>query len=109
LPLPLPLLSPLPLPFFLSFPQGICFSQLPLLLPLPLPFFLSFPQGICFSPLLPFGCHTRRQSAVALAPSWNHEAVFAAYGGPPNLTGQEIRARLLTLNHERAAAQKSAH
>ncbi len=58
----------LPLPFFLSFPQGICccsclgccrcFSfchsagnpllQLPWLLPLP--FFLSFPQGICCYP-----------------------------------------------------------
>ncbi len=31
-------------------------------------------------------------------------AVFAAYGWPPNLTTQEILARLLALNHERAAA-----
>ena len=31
------------------------------------------------------------------------EAVFAAYGWPPNLTDQEILARLLALNHERAA------
>ncbi len=35
------------LPFFLSFPPGICFFFIPL--PLPLPFFLSFPPGICFS------------------------------------------------------------
>ena len=69
------LLLPLPLPFFLSFPLGICFFLCPrlsfchslwesassfalaflsvipsgnLLLPLPLPFFLSFPLGICF-------------------------------------------------------------
>ncbi len=31
------------------------------------------------------------------------EAVFAAYGWPPNLTDQEVLARLLALNHERAA------
>ncbi len=31
------------------------------------------------------------------------EAVFAAYGWPPNLTTQEILARLLALNHDRAA------
>ena len=50
---------PLPLPFFLSFPLGICFW----LSPLPLPFFLSFPLGICFllSPLpLPFWLSSRR-------------------------------------------------
>lgn len=33
------------------------------------------------------------------------EAVFAAYGWPSNLTDQEILARLLALNHERAAGQ----
>ncbi len=33
------------------------------------------------------------------------EAVFAAYGWPPDLGKQEILARLLALNHERAAAQ----
>ncbi len=34
-------------------------------------------------------------------------AVFAAYGWPSNLSDQEILARLLALNHERAAAQAS--
>jgi type II restriction/modification system DNA methylase subunit YeeA len=34
------------------------------------------------------------------------EAVFAAYGWPSNLSKEEILARLLALNHERAAAQK---
>jgi type II restriction/modification system DNA methylase subunit YeeA len=33
------------------------------------------------------------------------EAVFAAYGWPSTLTDQEILARLLALNHQRAAAQ----
>jgi type II restriction/modification system DNA methylase subunit YeeA len=33
------------------------------------------------------------------------EAVFAAYDWPSNLTRDEILARLLTLNHQRAAAQ----
>jgi hypothetical protein len=33
------------------------------------------------------------------------EAVFAAYGWPPNLTTQQILANLLALNHLRAAAQ----
>lgn len=33
------------------------------------------------------------------------EAVFAAYGWPATLTREEILARLLALNHERAAAQ----
>jgi type II restriction/modification system DNA methylase subunit YeeA len=33
------------------------------------------------------------------------EAVFAAYGWPSNLSKEEILARLLALNHERAAAQ----
>jgi hypothetical protein len=33
------------------------------------------------------------------------EAVFAAYGWPPNLTTQQILANLLALNQERAAAQ----
>ena len=32
-------------------------------------------------------------------------AVFAAYGWPPDLTDQQLLERLLTLNHERAAAQ----
>jgi type II restriction/modification system DNA methylase subunit YeeA len=48
-------------------------------------------------------------------PEWlNHahknldEAVFAAYGWPSDLTDQEILARLLALNHQRAAAQSSA-
>ena len=35
------------------------------------------------------------------------EAVFAAYGWPATLTKQQILARLLALNHERAAAQSS--
>jgi type II restriction/modification system DNA methylase subunit YeeA len=35
------------------------------------------------------------------------EAVFAAYGWPLNLSKDEILARLLALNHERAAAQAS--
>jgi type II restriction/modification system DNA methylase subunit YeeA len=35
------------------------------------------------------------------------EAVFAAYGWPSNLSKEEILARLLALNHERAAAQLS--
>jgi hypothetical protein len=33
------------------------------------------------------------------------EAVFAAYGWPPNLPKEEILARLLALNHERAKGQ----
>lgn len=33
------------------------------------------------------------------------QTVFAAYGWPADLTTQEILARLLALNHERAAAQ----
>ncbi len=36
------------------------------------------------------------------------EAVFAAYGWPSNLTDQEILARLLALNHERAALTSTA-
>lgn len=36
------------------------------------------------------------------------EAVFAAYGWPPTLTDQEILAKLLALNHERAAKQDHA-
>jgi len=35
------------------------------------------------------------------------EAVFAAYGWPPDLSKQEILARLLALNHERAAKAES--
>jgi type II restriction/modification system DNA methylase subunit YeeA len=35
------------------------------------------------------------------------EAVFAAYGWPSNLSKEEILARLLALNHQRAAAQSS--
>ena len=34
------------------------------------------------------------------------EAVFAAYDWPPNLTTQQVLARLLALNHLRAAAQQ---
>lgn len=34
------------------------------------------------------------------------EAVFAAYGWPSNLSKEEILARLLALNHERATSQK---
>jgi type II restriction/modification system DNA methylase subunit YeeA len=34
------------------------------------------------------------------------EAVFAAYGWPPNLSRDEILSRLLALNHERAAASQ---
>ena len=33
------------------------------------------------------------------------EAVFAAYGWPTDLPKEEILARLLALNHERAATQ----
>jgi hypothetical protein len=33
------------------------------------------------------------------------QAVFAAYGWPPNLTTQEVLARLLALNQERAEVQ----
>jgi hypothetical protein len=79
----------LPLPFFLSFPPGICFcpclsfchslresaSALAFLsvipsgnLLLPLPFFLSFPPGICFCLCLSF-CHSLRESASAFAPA----------------------------------------
>jgi hypothetical protein len=36
------------------------------------------------------------------------EAVFAAYGWPSNLPKEEILARLLALNHQRAAAQIEA-
>jgi hypothetical protein len=81
------------LPFWLSFPQGICFCSCsclsgchsrresavalaflvvipagnPLLLLL-VPFWLSFPQGICFcSCSCLSGCHSRRESASALA------------------------------------------
>jgi type II restriction/modification system DNA methylase subunit YeeA len=36
------------------------------------------------------------------------QAVFAAYGWPTNLTDQEILARLLALNHERAARQSKS-
>jgi len=35
------------------------------------------------------------------------EAVFAAYGWPANLSKEEILTRLLALNHERAAGQRS--
>jgi hypothetical protein len=34
------------------------------------------------------------------------EAVFAAYGWPAKLSREEILARLLNLNHQRALAQK---
>ena len=34
------------------------------------------------------------------------EAVFSAYGWPPNLTDDEVLARLLALNQERAADQE---
>jgi len=33
------------------------------------------------------------------------EAVFAAYGWPPNLNTQQILANPLALNHQRAAAE----
>jgi type II restriction/modification system DNA methylase subunit YeeA len=36
------------------------------------------------------------------------QAVFAAYGWPTNLTDQEILARLLALNHERAPRQSKS-
>ena len=36
------------------------------------------------------------------------EAVFAAYGWPSDLSKEEILARLLALNHERASAQAKA-
>jgi hypothetical protein len=36
------------------------------------------------------------------------EAVFAAYGWPPDISDDDILTRLLALNHERAGAQSKA-
>ena len=49
--------------------------------------------------------YNQRPEWLANAHRTLDEAVFAAYGWPANLTKQEILARLLTLNHERAATQ----
>jgi hypothetical protein len=49
--------------------------------------------------------YNQRPEWLANAHRTLDEAVFAAYGWPPNLAKEEILARLLALNHERAAAQ----
>jgi type II restriction/modification system DNA methylase subunit YeeA len=49
--------------------------------------------------------YNKRPEWLANAHGALDEAVFAAYGWPSNLTRDEILARLLALNHERAAAQ----
>ena len=83
--LSLQLLLSLLLPFWLSFPKGICCcsrccakATLQLLLSLLLPFWLSFPKGICCCSrccrcscccrcFCPSACHSRRESAVVVA------------------------------------------
>jgi hypothetical protein len=49
--------------------------------------------------------YNERPTWLANAHRTLDEAVFAAYGWPSNLTTQEILARLLALNHERATSQ----
>lgn len=51
--------------------------------------------------------YNARPQWLANAHSTLDEAVFAAYGWPPTLTDQEILARLLALNHQRAAQQQA--
>ena len=51
--------------------------------------------------------YTQRPTWLADAHRALDEAVFAAYGWPATLTTPEILARLLALNHERAAAQQA--
>jgi type II restriction/modification system DNA methylase subunit YeeA len=50
--------------------------------------------------------YNKRPEWLANAHRTLDEAVFAAYGWPADLSDQEILARLLALNHERAAAQQ---
>jgi len=52
--------------------------------------------------------YNQRPEWLANAHRTLDEAVFAAYGWPSNLPKEEILARLLALNHERAAAQSKA-
>jgi len=52
--------------------------------------------------------YNQRPTWLADAHRTLDEAVFAAYGWPPNLTTPEILARLLALNHERATVPVSA-
>jgi type II restriction/modification system DNA methylase subunit YeeA len=52
--------------------------------------------------------YTARHEWLANAHRALDQAVFAAYGWPTNLTDQEILARLLALNHERAAGQSKS-
>jgi hypothetical protein len=47
--------------------------------------------------------YNQRPTWLANAHRALDEAVFAAYGWPADLTTQQILARLLALNHERAA------
>ena len=49
--------------------------------------------------------YNQRPEWLANAHRTLDEAVFAAYGWPPSLTKDEILARLLALNHQRAAGQ----
>jgi hypothetical protein len=49
--------------------------------------------------------YNQRPEWLANAHRTLDEAVFAAYGWPANLPKEEILARLLALNHDRAAAQ----
>lgn len=49
--------------------------------------------------------YNQRPELLANAHRVLDEAVFAAYGWPSGLSKQEILARLLALNHERAATQ----
>jgi type II restriction/modification system DNA methylase subunit YeeA len=51
--------------------------------------------------------YNKRPEWLANAHRTLDEAVFAAYGWPANLTRDEILARLLALNHERAANSPS--
>ena len=50
--------------------------------------------------------YKQRPTWLDLAHQKLDQAVFAAYGWPPNLTDNEILERLLALNLERAGAQK---
>jgi alpha-L-fucosidase len=49
--------------------------------------------------------YNQRPEWLANAHRTLDEAVFAAYGWPANLSKEEILARLLALNHQRAATQ----
>jgi hypothetical protein len=52
--------------------------------------------------------YNERPTWLVLAHRKLDEAVFAAYGGPPTLTDDELLAKLLALNLERAAAESAA-